>query len=117
MLEMYHTCICFYYWFYYFCMFLIVSDFIPRTNANTAWYYTYHKVKKLFHCSVWIIADNELEADLAELGAKSVMKVLSDFENYSKNAKQQTNDGATKAPKINSDMGKISWKNITAHVN
>jgi len=55
-----------------------------------------------------------LSEKLAQIGAGSVLRVLRNFREISETARPQPTEGATRAPKINSDMGKITWATQTA---
>ncbi|XP_074662321.1 methionyl-tRNA formyltransferase, mitochondrial-like [Tubulanus polymorphus] len=53
----------------------------------------------------------ELRRDLAEIGAKLLMNVLSDFERVQKSKVFQNHDGATHAHKISVNISYVDWQN------
>ena len=55
-----------------------------------------------------------LTARLAELGAQRLMHVLANYERCRANATQQSEQGATKAPKLRPSDGLIRWDDPTA---
>ncbi len=50
------------------------------------------------------------------MGAKAILHVLRNYEQLSASAIPQPTEGATKAPKIHANSGKITWSDMTAQV-
>ncbi|KAM9965842.1 hypothetical protein ACTFIR_006021 [Dictyostelium discoideum] len=56
---------------------------------------------------------NQLLTNLVELGSDCVMSTIQDFPESSKNAKNQTEQGKTLAPKVNRKISKLEWSTQT----
>ncbi|KAG0718778.1 Methionyl-tRNA formyltransferase, mitochondrial [Chionoecetes opilio] len=68
----------------------------------------------------WNIKSKELTAHLAKVGAQELLSILPNLPQHLRDARPQTSEGITKAPKINEASSRVCWgewscNNIQAH--